>query len=227
MAIKLTTTRQAAKDNGIKALVYGMPGTGKTSLAATFGNIPVVVISAEAGLLSLRGHDIPVIEITSVADINDAYRFLSETEEGAQFKAIVIDSISELAETLLASEKSKTKDGRAAYGNTNEMMMEVMRAFRDLPGRHVLFIAKLEKQKDEMTGAIMFAPSMPGARLGQAIPYLTDEVFAMRVEKDSDGNSVRMLQTQPDFQWTAKDRSGALSQWEAPNMQELINKVIG
>lgn len=227
MAIKLTTSDQAAKDNGIKCLVYGVAGSGKTTLSATFAEIPTVVISAEAGLLSIKDANLPVIEISSVEDIQEAYVFLTQTDEGKAFKAIVVDSISELAEVLLISEKASNKDGRAAYGETNVKMMEMLRAFRDLQGRHVLFISKLEKQKDEMTGSMLYGPSMPGARLGQAIPYLTDLVFAIRLEKDVDGNTQRWLQCQPDFSWQAKDRSGKLSQYEEPNMREVIRKVAG
>ena len=227
MSVKLTTTGQAAKENGVKCLVYGTAGSGKTTLSATFGDIPTIVISAEAGLLSIKDSDLPVIEITSVHDIEEAFTFLTTTNEGQQFKSIVVDSISELAETLLIAEKANTKDGRAAYGETNTKMMEMLRAFRDLQGRHVLFISKLEKVKDEMTGAMLYGPSMPGARLGQAIPYLTDLVFAMRLEKDADGNTQRWLQCQPDFSYVAKDRSGKLDAFEQPNMREVIRKVTG
>ena len=227
MAIKLTSSAQAAKDNGVKALVFGVAGAGKTSLAATFGDIPTVVISCESGLLSIADADLPVIEIQSIADLFEAYAFLTTTEDGQAFKAIVIDSASEIAEVLLAEEKKSSKDARAAYGNTSERMMELLRAFRDLQGRHVLFITKLEKVKDEMSGALMYGPSMPGQRLGQAIPYLVDEVFALRVEKDPEGNITRWMQTTPDFQWQAKDRSSKLAAFEPPNMREVIRKITG
>lgn len=227
MAIKLTSTAQAAKDNGVKALVFGVAGSGKTTLAATFGDIPTVVISCESGLLSIADSNLPVIEVASMADLFEAYRFLTETDDGKQFKAIVIDSVSEIAEVLLAEEKKTSKDARAAYGNTSERMMELLRAFRDMQGKHVLFISKLEKVKDEMTGAFMYGPSMPGQRLGQAIPYLVDEVFAMRVEKDTENNTVRLLQTTPDLQWQAKDRSGKLLPYEPPNMHHIISKITG
>lgn len=224
MAVKLTSTREAARYNGVKAMVYGVAGSGKTSLAKTF-DVPTVVISCESGLLSLADVDLPVIEIKTMADMSEAYRLLTETQDGQQFKAIVIDSISEIAEVLLAEEKSINKDARAAYGNLTERMMEMLRALRDLPGRHVLFISKLEKAKDEMTGAMMYGPSMPGQRLGQALPYLVDEVFALRVEKDQEGQTQRWLQTAPDFQWQAKDRSGRLAQFEQPHMASVINKI--
>lgn len=224
MAVKLTTTKQSAIEGGVKATCYGVAGSGKTSLARTF-DVPTVILSAESGLLSLRDVDLPVIEINSMADAMEAYTLLRDSEEGQRFKAIVIDSVTEIGSILLAEEKAKTKDGRAAYGATNEQMMGMLRAFRDLYGRHVLFIAQLEKSKDEMTGAMLYGPAMPGQRLGQAMPYLTDIVMALRVEKDAEGNISRWLQTQPDFQWSAKDRSGALDQFMPPNMAEIIHRI--
>jgi phage nucleotide-binding protein len=226
MAIKLTTTKQAAVENGVKMTVYGVAGSGKTSLAATF-DVPTVILSAEAGLLSLRGVDIPVIEIGTMADVMEAYTFLRDAPDGQQFKAIVIDSITEIGGILLAEEKSKTKDGRAAYGATSEQMMAMLRAFRDIPGRHVLFIAQLEKVKDDLAGAMLYGPGMPGQKLGQSIPYLTDIVMALRLEKDAEGNLVRWLQTQPDSQWSAKDRSGLLDMWEQADLGAIIRKIRG
>jgi hypothetical protein len=164
--------------------------------------------------------------VTSIANVGEVYQWLSNGD-GRNYEAVVLDSITEVGNVLLGEEKAKTKDGRAAYGNTSEQMMTMLRAFRDLPSKHVLFIAQLDKVKDEMTGAMMFGPSMPGQRLGQALPYLTDEVFAMRVERDAENKLQRYLQTQPDFQWQAKDRSGKLEQFEVPNMAHIINKITG
>lgn len=225
MAIKLLNTRDAGKINGLKIGVYGASGAGKTTLASTFG-VPTLILSAEAGLLSLAGHDIDVIEVSTVAQVGEVYSWLLNGE-GEKYQAVVLDSITEIGNVLLNEEKAKTKDGRAAYGATSEQMMAMLRAFRDLPGRHVLFLAQLDKVKDESTGAVLFGPAMPGQRLGQALPYLTDEVFAMRVERNPEGEIQRYLQTQPDNQWQAKDRSGKLNQFEVANLAEIIAKIIG
>lgn len=223
MAVKLINSRDAARVNGVKILAYGQAGAGKTRLCATAPN--PVIISAESGLLSLREFDLPVIEVSTIADVHEAYKFLAESEEGRQFASVCLDSISEIAEVVLAAEKKATRDPRQAYGALQEQMAELLRAFRDLPGRNVYMSAKLERSKDETTGAMLYAPSMPGQRLGQSLPYLFDEVFALRVEKDSEGQPTRWLQTQADFQYAAKDRSGALDAFEAPDLGAVINKI--
>jgi phage nucleotide-binding protein len=223
MAIKLTTTREAARSNGVKILTYGQAGAGKTTLCATTGGTPII-ISAEGGLLSLRASDIPVIEVSSIADVHEAYAFLMSAE-GAHFDWVCLDSISEIAEVVLNAEKKATKDPRQAYGALTEQMTDLLRAFRDLPGRNVYMSAKQERTKDELSGAVLYGPSMPGQRLGQGLPYLFDEVLCLRIEKDAEGKTVRALQTQPDFQYGAKDRSGALDAFEPPNLAAIAAKI--
>jgi phage nucleotide-binding protein len=223
MAIQLKRTGgiQAA---GVKILVYGAAGAGKTSLIPT---LPApVVLSAEGGLLSIAGADLPFLEVADMATLWEAYQWLAESEESRQFQSVALDSISEIAEVVLNAEKKAAKDPRQAYGAMQEQMADIIRSFRDLPGRHVLFTAKLDKSQDEM-GRILYAPSMPGNKSGQSLPYFFDEVLALRVERDADGATQRALMCDGDGLWTAKDRSSRLDQWEAPDLGAIIRKIGG
>lgn len=223
MAIQLKSTKDAALD-GIKILVHGPAGAGKTSLCATTGE-STLIISAESGLLSLRGVDIPVIEVKSLDQLYEAYDFVVNSEEGRAFKWVCLDSISEIAEVVLNYEKKVAKDPRQAYGALAEKMTDIIRAFRDLPGRNVYFSCKQERSKDEQTGAMLYFPSMPGNTLKQGVGYFFDEVFALRVEKDADGNPARWLQTARDYNYEAKDRSGSLDMFEAPSLASIASKI--
>lgn len=223
MAINLKRSSQLASD-GVKLLAYGQAGAGKTSLIKTLPS--PVVLSAEGGLLSIADADVPYIEIGSMDDLREAYKWLESSAEAKEFKSVALDSISEVAEVVLNAEKKSTKDGRAAYGEMNTVMTDLIRAFRDLPGRHVFMSAKLEKMQDEM-GKVLYGPSMPGKTLSQGLPYFFDEVLALRVEKDAEGNSQRALMCDSDGAWLAKDRSGKLAQWEAPDLGAIINKIGG
>jgi hypothetical protein len=166
-----------------------------------------------------------VIEISSIADLHEAYAFITKSDEAAGFQWICLDSLSEIAEVVLAAEKAQTKDPRKAYGELTDQMTQLVRAFRDLPGRNVYMSAKLQREKDELTGAMLYSPSMPGQKFGQALPYLFDEVFALRVEKDTEGNLSRWLQTASDLQYSAKDRSGALDMFEEPDLGAIATKI--
>jgi len=221
VAINLKSTGNLA-GNGVKLLVYGQAGAGKTSLAPTLPN--PIVLSAEGGLLSIQDAELPYIEITTMVELQEAYKWLAESAEAAQFESVAIDSISEIAEVCLNYEKKVNKDPRAAYGAMQEQMADIIRAFRDLPAKHVLMTAKLEKTQDEM-GRILYAPSMPGNKTGQSLPYFFDEVLALRVEKDADGFAQRALMCDSDGLWLAKDRSGKLESWEAPDLTVIINKI--
>jgi phage nucleotide-binding protein len=222
MAINLKSTGSMSA-NGVKLLVYGQAGAGKTSLIKSLPH--PIVLSAEGGLLSIQDADLPYIEITSMADLKDAYEWVIG-EQGSNFKSVALDSISEIAEVVLNHEKKVNKDPRAAYGAMQEQMADIIRAFRDLPGKHVYMSAKLEKTQDEM-GRVLYAPSMPGNKTGQSLPYFFDEVLALRVEKDAEGNTQRALMCDTDGLWLAKDRSGKLGAWEAPDLGEIIAKIGG
>jgi phage nucleotide-binding protein len=223
MAINLKKTGGLTA-NGVKLLVYGQAGSGKTSLIKTLPN--PVVLSAEGGLLSIQDADIPYIEITNMTELREAYTWAKDSAEAAGFESIALDSISEVAEVVLAHELKIAKDGRAAYGELNTTMQELIRSFRDLPGKHVYMSAKLEKSQDEM-GKLLYNPSMPGKSLTQGLPYFFDEVLALRVERDADGNAQRALMCDSDGLWLAKDRSGKLAAWEAPDLGAIIAKIGG
>ena len=222
MAINLKSTGSMSA-NGVKLLVYGQAGAGKTSLIKT---LPApIVLSAEGGLLSIQDADLPYIEITSMADLKEAYEWVTGPD-GERFQSVALDSISEIAEVVLNYEKKANKDPRAAYGAMQEQMADIIRAFRDLPGKHIYMSAKLEKTQDEM-GRVLYAPSMPGNKTGQSLPYFFDEVLALRVEKDAEGDTQRALMCDTDGLWLAKDRSGKLGAWEAPDLGEIIAKIGG
>ena len=221
MAISLKNTNDVHLD-GVSILVFGLSGSGKTTLIKTLPK--PIVLSAEAGLLSIAGTGIPYIEIESMADLKEAYLWILDNI--GDYETVCLDSISEIAEVVLSSEKKVAKDPRQAYGAMQDAMGDLIRAFRDLQGVNVYFSAKAEKTQDEV-GRLLYSPSMPGNKTGQALPYFFDEVLALRIENDSEGNPQRALQCQPDSIWTAKDRSGRLDFWEVADLGEVIRKIKG
>lgn len=225
--MKLTTTAQAGRQHGLKILVHGPAGAGKTRLMATTGDLEhTLILSAEAGLLSLREHDIDVATITSIDDMREAYSFVRASIKGdtdKQYRWIGIDSLSEIAEACLAHEKENTANGLRAYGEMADIMFKLIRRFRDLRGVNVVFTAKQERVADE--GRLLYAPMLPGKQLSQGIAYLFDEVFALRAHRQDDGSIRRFLQTANDGVYDAKDRSGALDMAEPPNLEHIATKI--
>lgn len=222
MAINLKRTSDVHL-NGVKLLVYGQAGAGKTTLAATMPN--PIIISAEGGLLSIKDSDLPYLEVNDMASLMEAFSYVAG-DGGKEFDSVVLDSLSEIGEVVLIAEKEKNKDGRAAYGEMASQMTSLIRAFRDLPGKHVLMTAKVEKSQDE-SGRMLYSPSLPGNKVAQSLPYFFDEVLALRVEKDAEGITQRALMCDSDGLWIAKDRSGSLDAWEQPDAGEIIAKIGG
>ncbi len=239
MAVVFSDTQTLATSSGAKMLVYGPAGAGKTLLAATLPS--PVLISAESGLLSLSkaniertfgvntpgiSYNIPVLTVDTYDDVVACYNWLI-SPAGAQFQSIGLDSISEIAEKVLIHAKKGVKDPRQAYGALIEKMLEMVRLFRDIPGKNVYMSSKMEMYKDEMTGSMRFGPMMPGAKVGPALPYFFDEVFHIGVNQTQAGEKYRYLRTQLDIQYDAKDRSGALLPMEPPHLGNVINKILG
>lgn len=238
MAITFTNTSEESVINGVKILTYAPTGTGKTMQVAT---LPTpVLISAESGLLSLsRGniakvfgvdrddvsYNIDVIKVENYQDLNEAYEWATQSAEAAQYETIALDSISEIMEQILIGAKEGNKDKRQAYGELYENGEKLIRSFRDITGKHVYMSAKQGPFKDETSGITKYGVMMPGLKLGPAIPFFFDEVYALRIGEDENG-LFRYFQTQPDLQYDAKDRSGALETMEEPHMGNIIRKII-
>ena len=218
-----TTTKQCAASRGLKVLVHGPPGAGKTRLCATTGDPEgTLIVSAEAGLLSLRdGEDLHVYTVTELGDVEEVLAFLEGPDNA--FRWICVDSISEIAEVCLSNLKATTKDPRAAYGEMAERMFRLIRRFRDLPC-NVYMSVKQEKTPDA-DGRLLRQPSLPGRQLTNGISYLFDEVFALRLDAGEDGSPVRWLQCQSDGVYEAKDRSGALDLSEWADLSAIHAKI--
>jgi len=226
MAIRLTTTKESSKY--VKCLVIGRSGVGKTKLCSTAPS--PVIISAEKGLLSLQDFNIPVIEVSNHKDFEDAYNFIKDDPRAQGFKTVCVDSISDIAESCLAWFKENPVDGnthpQAAYGHMADAIIPLIKKFRDLDNKHVYFTAKLKRMTDQYSGIDTFMPSAPGQIIGPSLPYLFDFMFPMRIGETENKVKYRYLQTQPDIQFEAKDRSGRLNDIEKPDLSHIFQKAL-
>lgn len=224
MAINIVNTRNEARLHGIKVLVYAKSGYGKTYLARTAPS--PIILSAESGVLSLGDIDLPMVKVKTVKDLEEFYSFITSNPQAQQFQTIYIDSLTEIAEVVLANSKAVVKDPRQAYTKLMDDMLPLIKAYRDIPNKHVVMTAKQEANKDELTGIVLQGPMMPGNKMGQQLPYLFDEVFRLGIGKTTTNVEYRYLQTAPDLQYEGKDRSGVLDSMEPPDLTHIFNKII-
>lgn len=224
MAINVKSTKDV-HTNGIKCVLYGASGSGKTVMASTAPN--PIYVSAEKGLLSLANQDIPYIEVKTLKSMGEAFKYCV----GSEFDTIVIDSLSEVTQacldefkrTMIAESKTGKIDARQAYGKNNESIGNLIRNFRDLDGKNVIFIAKERKMIDEDSNVITFEAYLPGQVLPFDLPYLVDEVFCLQMSRKGE----RFIQTASDFKRICKDRSGKLDNPELPDFKVIYDKIKG
>jgi hypothetical protein len=218
MPIAIKSTKDV-KINGIKMVVFGYAGAGKTRLASTAPK--PIIISAEHGLLSLADTDTPYIEVNTVKDIGDAFKLLKTNDD---FQTIIIDSLSEITEVVVAEflKDPEVKDPRQAYGKLAEAMMPMIKNFRNLMGKHVVFTSKAKRVEDEYTGRTTIEPMLPGKVVPENLPYMIDELLYLDIDRKGE----RHLVCNPTTGILAKDRSGKLDGKEPPNLAEIFNKIL-
>lgn len=218
----------------IKMLVYGEPGNGKTSLAATIKE-RVLIISAEAGLLCLAGREIDSIDISTddngvmipeekrIARLGEVYTYLISQECRDKYDWIFIDSLTEISQNLvkqLNAEFPDRKDSLVLYGENAKRMRSLIKSFRDLPYYNVIFTALSSVEKDENNQRFL-GIDMVG-KLAASVPAFMDEVFYLHK-----GAEERSLITCGSEKLVVKDRSGKLNKQEPADLQLIINKIRG
>lgn len=214
--ITFTTTASSVLTPNV--LVYGPSGCGKTTLISTLKK--PVIVSSEKGTMSIAEHGYPVIEIDTVEDFREAYKFIKKNL--SKFDEVCIDSASDIAESCLADKKAHAKDPRKAFYDTQEIIMDILRKFRDLKirtyvvARHDVFI--------DAAGIRSNGPSMPSKAMSNDLPYIYDIVMAMQVV-DTGKKIERQLLTELTPTWYAKDRSRSLDTIEKPDLGAIFDKI--
>lgn len=219
---------------GVKSIVYGRPGTGKTPLIST---APRPVIAAiEPGFGSMRHSEIPTWDASTPARFSEFIDWLSRSHEAKNFDTVGVDSLSQGAENILLDVEesgtnrkhpnfnNKFSNGLAAYGEMSRRMMEIVNTLFYMPNKHAYLIAKLEHYDEgNMT---KLRPKFPGKDLNSKIPHLFDEIlFLDRVAIPGLGTQLA-FRTSGTIDVLARDRSGTLNELEPPNFGEIIRKCM-
>lgn len=216
--------------NGIKIALFGESGAGKTWQISTLRR--PFVISTEGGLLTLArsGKDIPYVEVRTVEELTEARIALDSDEYYDSYDTIVIDSVSELADLHMMKIKGEGKArGWDIYTQTQDKVNEELRNFFSIEGKDIVMIFKLGRIEDKDTGRVSYSPFVNSSNFSSKIPYLFNEVLAMRSQKtaDKDGNPYidRWIQCVNDGRWACKDQSGYLADEEYADLGYIIDKI--
>lgn len=247
MALKKISPQSADR---LACLVIGPAGSGKTSLCRTicgegydtekggwvkYDVAPekVCVLSAEAGLLSVRdlvvSGQIEGYEIGSLEDFQAAQLMcMSADFKNEGYRWIFIDSLTEISsrcsETLQKKYPGKN-DGFKMWGEYNQIMTDIIKAFRDMSDYNVVFTCLEGRDKDN-EGISRVVPDVAGSGIKNRLTSYFDEVLYMQKIRGQDGKTQTWFSTAAPV-GMAKDRSGKLDAYEIPNLLSIQHKILG
>lgn len=216
-----------ARQYGVKALIYGEPGTGKTPLLNSAPN--PVLLAAEPGLMSMATSNIPTYAAGNVAALKEFFTWLFQSKEASKYDTVGVDSISQVAEIVLADELKRQKDPRKAYGNMSQQLMEWANGLFFMQGKHAYLIAKQTTFEDAsiVPPIVRKKPYFPGQDLNVKIPHLYDEILHLgKAIVPGVAMPTLAIRCQATAEIMARDRSGKCNELEPPNLGTLFSKIM-
>lgn len=214
--------------SGFKALIYGPPGSAKTPILNTAPR--PILLATEAGLLSMRGSNVPTCVAHTSAAIDDFFKWLFHSNEPKNFDTIGIDSVSHLCEIYLVdilkgtSKAGNKVHGQAAYGEMAKLVMDNMRPLYHLANKHVYGIAKQEVKT--ISGIETTRPYFPGQYLPVELPHMFDAILRLATHRVPGMGDTLAFRCRQSIDETARNRTGNLNEFEPPHFGQLVQKAM-
>jgi len=221
-ASDLREAGEFAKNYGVKALIYGPAGTGKTPILNTAPR--PVLLACEPGLLSMRGSKIPTWEAYTAPRIDEFFRWFNTSAEAKNFDTIGVDSISQMADVYLQEAKKTEKHGLKQYGVMAENTISNLRSLYFTRYKHAYLIAKEEILN--LNGVSMRRPFFPGQMLNSDVPYMYDCILHLAKVPIPNVGEQLAFRCIGSYDVIARNRTGTLSEFEFPNFTDIINKCM-
>jgi AAA domain len=198
-----------AERRGIKMLIAGPTGVGKTSLLRTVEPTRVLFVEGEAGDLSVQDLPLDTLRISDwptarnlacrIGGPNPSFSPTScysqahyEAIGGAlenldRYDIIFVDSITAISRLSFrhaeqqpeSFSRTGAKDVRSAYGLHGREMLQWLHQLQLVQGKHVIFIGILEKVFDEFNRPLGFQVQMEGSKVPREIGAIVDEFIVM------------------------------------------------
>lgn len=224
----------------LKVLLYGISGTGKTTMAATFPR--PLFLDLEGGMLSVRKYK-PLRypantnkDIKTYSEVIDFYQLVKNfSPDKAPFDTIVIDSLNELQVLIAQHVREKYTGVKRQYGDqltladylkANTMFMQVTRLFQKLP-YHIVFTAISTQKESGEDSDVIIAPKFIGRQVGPDIQRMMDLVGYCHAKRLADGSSQHYVGFRITPQYLAKDRLGIVSRDIPNSFEALIDSAKG
>lgn len=206
----LTIKKPSATTEGFHGILYGEPGSGKTSTADD-PKFRTLVLDLEGGSSVLSEADkVDIIPIEKWEDLVEAgasiKRGYFETSSGkidCTYDMIFIDSITRLQDLCkeyvvrsVAPNRRREVQNKfgamADWGDLKELVVGIAKSFHSLTKRgedsiHVVWIAHKDVNKDDVTGNVTSTKiQVQGGNTAEILMSITDGVFYMFKKTDAE-----------------------------------------
>lgn len=198
----LTKIQEEGKTN-INVILYGAPGVGKTTLAASISKVgKTLLVDAECGATFLPAEYAKNIDILRLEDVAELDEVL-DMDKIKEYDCVILDSVTEIGKKL----QDKVKGGKESlsvneWGKVIDKLETYFRRFRDL-GKNVVLVAVAQEKDDD--GVLRLRPSLSGKNLPAAVIGYQD--VCIYLESNPQG---RVGHTVPADKHYAKHRGSKL-----------------
>jgi len=204
----ITADERLAQKAGIKGLIIGKAGIGKTSLLYTLDPATTLFVNAEAGELSVQDWGGDMIRLRTWPDarnlaaavgggnpaLDDAEPYslahaaaIRAEMDFTKYETVFVDSITEVSRICFGwsakqpeafSEKTGKPDTRGAYGLLGREMVNWLKQFQHAPRVNVWLVGLLNEVKDDF-GRLTYVMQVEGSKTALEAPGVLDQVLTM------------------------------------------------
>ena len=226
----ISVEERLSEDVGLKIVVAGVSGVGKTSLVWTLPADETLMMDLEAGTLSIEGWAGDMIRPKTWQDARDFacllggpnpslknnmpyseahYQALKENYkllDLEKYKTIFVDSITIAARLCFSWCQNQEENISTRSGKIDTRAVYGMHDFN----------------------RTTYGLQMEGAKTSRELPGIVDEIITMAVMEDGNNEPYRafVCTTLNPYGYPAKDRSGRLQTIEEPHLGRLMQKMV-
>ena len=224
----LAVDPDSAESRHLSVLLFGLAGSGKSSLAASASQVaemsPVLFLDTERnGMDPVRRHGdtdkITVVPVTDYKTLQDVTKRLTKSPGDLPFKTVIIDTVDQLQEIIVKHWTTMApNDGYAKWAAAYDELLNLFWPLHSA-GINVIMTTHATISQDPV-GEMLVAPSFAGKQSLTKLPSKVNLVGYMS-KVDHDGKVIRVLQCEAPEGLIVKKPLGVPPKMGQPTFQKI------